>query len=240
VRTFCLFTGYPRSGHSLVGALLDAHPNAVIAHEQQALRYLRAGIGREPLLYLLEQNAMQPADSARSRFAVDGQWQGRHSQMRVMGDKAAWGTSLALERRPQLAETAQRVMRGSLRWIHVVRNPFDIIARIAEREAIALDGAAAHFARLARVNSDLRDRTDACWDVRLERLIGAPGSELAKLCGYLGLDVTAKYLEACSKIVFDSPRRARESARWSPELIGAVQAEIGRHSFLAGYGFDTE
>jgi len=27
VRTFCLFIGYPRSGHSLVGSLLDAHPD---------------------------------------------------------------------------------------------------------------------------------------------------------------------------------------------------------------------
>lgn len=27
VRTFIMFVGHPRSGHSLVGSLLDAHPN---------------------------------------------------------------------------------------------------------------------------------------------------------------------------------------------------------------------
>jgi hypothetical protein len=32
VHAFCLFDGYSRSGHSLVGALLDAHPKITIAH----------------------------------------------------------------------------------------------------------------------------------------------------------------------------------------------------------------
>ncbi len=33
VHTFVLFVGYPRSGHSLIGSMIDAHPNAIIAHE---------------------------------------------------------------------------------------------------------------------------------------------------------------------------------------------------------------
>lgn len=33
IKTFVLFIGYPRSGHSLVGALIDAHPHAVVSHE---------------------------------------------------------------------------------------------------------------------------------------------------------------------------------------------------------------
>ena len=33
MRFFVLFVGYPRSGHSIVASLLDAHPNVVIAQE---------------------------------------------------------------------------------------------------------------------------------------------------------------------------------------------------------------
>jgi len=33
VKSFVLFIGYPRSGHTLVSTLIDAHPNAVIANE---------------------------------------------------------------------------------------------------------------------------------------------------------------------------------------------------------------
>ena len=31
--TYCMFLGYQRSGHSLIGALLNAHPGTVIAHD---------------------------------------------------------------------------------------------------------------------------------------------------------------------------------------------------------------
>ena len=33
VETFVMFIGYPRSSHSLVGAILDAHPQIIIPHE---------------------------------------------------------------------------------------------------------------------------------------------------------------------------------------------------------------
>ena len=39
LRAFCLFMGYTRSGHSLVGACLDAHPEAAIAHEAKIFEY---------------------------------------------------------------------------------------------------------------------------------------------------------------------------------------------------------
>src|SRR6185503_2841686 len=44
--TFCTFIGYPRSGHTLIGSLLYAHPNAIIADELDALRFLQAGFSR--------------------------------------------------------------------------------------------------------------------------------------------------------------------------------------------------
>ncbi|MBV6654043.1 MAG: hypothetical protein KI786_09830, partial [Mameliella sp.] len=31
------FIGYPRSGHSILGALLDAHPQVALSHELDAL-----------------------------------------------------------------------------------------------------------------------------------------------------------------------------------------------------------
>ena len=33
MQTLVLFVGHARSGHSLVGAILDAHPEIIIAHE---------------------------------------------------------------------------------------------------------------------------------------------------------------------------------------------------------------
>jgi len=42
VDRFVMFVGFPRSSHSLVGSLLDAHPEACIAHEMDVLKYVMA------------------------------------------------------------------------------------------------------------------------------------------------------------------------------------------------------
>jgi hypothetical protein len=42
--TLCLFIGHPRSGHTLGGALLDAHPNAVIAQKLDVLGLVLDGL----------------------------------------------------------------------------------------------------------------------------------------------------------------------------------------------------
>ena len=39
VQTFVMFIGYPRSSHSLVGAILDAHPEIIIPHEYHILEH---------------------------------------------------------------------------------------------------------------------------------------------------------------------------------------------------------
>ena len=49
IRTFCLFVGYPRSGHSIVGAMLNAHRDAVISNEADAPVHILAGCSRNGL-----------------------------------------------------------------------------------------------------------------------------------------------------------------------------------------------
>ena len=64
VRTFLLFVGHPRSGHSLVGSLLDAHPDVVVSHELDALEVRRRRLPPRPAVH------------ARAR-ALEGQRRGR-------------------------------------------------------------------------------------------------------------------------------------------------------------------
>ena len=41
VEKFCLFVGYSKSGTSLIGATLDAHPNIIISHEIDIFQIIR-------------------------------------------------------------------------------------------------------------------------------------------------------------------------------------------------------
>jgi hypothetical protein len=49
VQTFFLFIGYPRSGHTLMEALWDAHAQMVVSHELDVLQYVFARFSREQI-----------------------------------------------------------------------------------------------------------------------------------------------------------------------------------------------
>ena len=44
-----MFIGYPRSGHTLVATFLDAHQDAIIGHELDALKYIEANFSKEQI-----------------------------------------------------------------------------------------------------------------------------------------------------------------------------------------------
>ena len=59
IQSIVHFAGFPRSGHSLIGSIIDAHPNARIAHELVAIGLLEAGL---PLVAALEALQEQTED----------------------------------------------------------------------------------------------------------------------------------------------------------------------------------
>jgi hypothetical protein len=100
VETYCLFIGHARSGHSIVGALLDAHRQIVISDELDALRYVPYGFDRWQLTYGSLDIARRQALTQRRKagrggqtysYHVPGQWQGRANDLRVVGIAARAG-----------------------------------------------------------------------------------------------------------------------------------------------------
>src|SRR5829696_1667506 len=91
VERYAMFGGYPRSGHSVIGSLLNAHPDMVVAHELNALRYVQAGFSRLQLFSLLLVSDRKFEAHGRTwgryEYRVPGQWQGRWRRLRVIGDK---------------------------------------------------------------------------------------------------------------------------------------------------------
>jgi hypothetical protein len=245
VEAYCMFIGYPRSGHSLVGSLLDAHPDVVIAHELDALRYVDLGFRRRQIWALLMANADRFTAKGRRTntdydYAVPGQWQGRTEQPKVLGDKKGRASTLRLGRSPELLDVVRRRMGVPLRVVHVVRNPYDNIATMLARGEPDLESAVAAYEDLVRTNADLRRRLTAeeLVEVRHEDLLARPQPELGRLIAHLGLPVPDGYLEACASILFPSPKQTRGSAPWTPGLQARVAALIDGHDFLAGYRFD--
>ncbi|UUY01669.1 sulfotransferase [Svornostia abyssi] len=251
VQTYVTFIGYPRSGHSMVGSLLDAHPQAAISHELDALRYVGAGYDRWRLFHLILTNVRRTARRGRVQtgysYAVPGQWQGRWENLAVIGDKKGGRSTIRLDDDPALIQRLHAVVRLPTRYVLIVRNPFDNVATIAKRD-VQEQGIEAETAleHAVRRYVDLTARVDrfvgrvAPSDVHIARhedFIERPQDELRRLCAFVGLTPERGYLDACAGLLFASPNRSRDTAGWTTRQRDEVEALIARHEFLAGYTF---
>lgn len=243
LQSYLLFIGYPRSGHSLIGALLDAHPDMVVAHELDVLRYQAAGFDREQIAYLLIRNSELFASAGRGwggyDYQVPGQWQGRFRKLRVLGDKKGGSTTLKLGLKPERLDHLEALFEQRARYLHVVRNPFDCIATIARRTGQDLDSVTGRFFEMCAINRSLKDRIPAerLFEIRHEDMLAQPAEQLRRICAFLQVAPEADYLAACAAIVTPARRPSREKLAWRAEQIAAVEDHIERYDFLAGYRF---
>jgi Sulfotransferase family len=246
VETYCMFIGYPRSGHSLIGSLLDAHPNAVIAHELDALRFVKAGFDKHQLYQLLLDNSRRFTQRGRGwtgyAYEVPHQWQGRFDDLRVIGDKKGGRSTIQLAKNLELLHQLQKTVATEIKFVHAIRNPYDNVATMYKRALehgynSALMTTVEDYISRCEMNADLKKRLEKgkMLDVCHESFIGDPKSSLRELCDFLGLGYDEDYLAACASIVFESPHRSRYDIEWDAASLTAVREGIERFDFLKGY-----
>ncbi len=251
LENFLIFAGYPRSGSSTLGALLDAHPQMLVAHECNVLKHLLAGYTRSQMFALIERNSRRFAASGRNstgyKCLVENQYNGRTTQLRVLGDKKAGRTALLLAHDSRLLDRLQATIRLPLKCLHLVRNPFDMITT---------DAYGGH-AKQRQITPEVFDRTcreffdrfDAMtrlisskrfdvYTVRYENLLNNPAAELQYLTAWLGVDSEPAWHDACCRHLFRSPHKSRSTYAWSGREIHRVTECIGRCDFLRGYTFE--
>jgi len=152
VKTILFFIGYSRSRHTLLGSLLDAHPHMVIADETSAFgrwssnphKWINSSInkyyntlfasskrvvskGRRSQVF---KGSVSKATS-KFRYYVPNQWQGTFEQyIEVIGDKSGAFTAFSMNRRNAVApvQLLEETSGAKVKFVHVVRNPFDNIA----------------------------------------------------------------------------------------------------------------
>jgi hypothetical protein len=247
---FCFFIGYTRSGHTLVGSMLDAHPDVVVAHELDAVNCVRHHFSRSQLFALLLERDLQfgAIDWTWSgyNYEVPGQYQGRYRRLRVLGDKRGNSTALELAQRPELLDRMRRLVKVPIRVIHVTRNPYDNIATISRKnkflrqDASKLTLATKGYGQSCEAVSTIRQLLDPSelLDVPYESFVNEPARSLAGLCEFIGVEPDATYLEACAGLIWPSVNRSRDAVDWSAGERAGVEGLIDRYEFLSSYTFD--
>lgn len=152
VEKFVFFIGYQRSGHSIIGSFMDAHPHMVIAHEFMLFNKLKEMDekykdmsplrNKEVLFNELYQDSCTDAErgwrSGQLRnknytLTINSQWQGRYDRhIQVIGDKSGGATTTVYTSSPLKFEEYLNNLKKTtgipVKVLHVVRNPYDMIA----------------------------------------------------------------------------------------------------------------
>ncbi len=271
VEKFIVFVGYPRSGSSITGSLLDAHPNAIIAHEFYLFTKLRDKpelisskrdlfneLYVNSYLSMLEGWRNSKANTKGYTLEVEGLYQGRFNQtLKVIGDKTAGDTANLFDLHPWLSHTPyykrlQQTVGIPLYIIHVIRNPFDLIATSTMYVHEARQAASkAHklydpvrtkmnfhsvFRKAAAVQR-LKSLQLPVLDVHLVDLVTMPVETMKSICAFLDLTCSQDYLHKCKKKVFGSLSKSRELIDWPHSLKEQVEREQKKYPFFSRYSY---
>lgn len=247
LQCYCMFIGYPRSGHTLVGSLLDAHRHVVIGLELDALRYVKFGFSRNQLFTLLTENSRWHARQGRQwtgySYQVPNQWQGRTEAMKIIGDKRGGDSSRRLAKSYPLFERLRRKVGVPVKIIHAVRNPYDNVSTMTLRkDADNLDVAMDDYLSMVDVAERVRKDVGPAnfHTLHHEDLIAAPHRELKAMCDFLGVDAPEDYLNDCAGILFESPRKTRAGLAWTDAQLQRMAKACAEHDFLRRYTYADE
>lgn len=268
LKYYVMFIGPARSGHSIMGMLLDAHPDIVCAHEYDLVKNYKVGSDRNRIFNEIINKAATAArgsyhghaihEKGRFSYAVKNQYQGRYRRIEVIGHKKGSVTVNGLG--GNYAETLgnlQQFLNLPIKLIHVRRNPFDNIATVfraqtrmdmpaapaRSHDAPLIDSIDYYFKIYEKCKEiekyALKAENFNFHSIKQEDFIKNPYKIMSGLCKYLEVEATEEYLNACSGIVYKRPHQARYKIKWDETDKANVQNHIDLYDDLKEYKWET-
>ena len=267
LQSFVFFVGWARSCSSIVGSLLDAHPNMIVAHEYFTFSKLvhRPELRNRSILFnkLYNRSYENAVEGCRTNkttakgydFNMIGSWHGRFSNLKVIGDKAGRNSVQQLSKNGRkFYEQFRRDVKLPLKPLHVIRNPFDIIATTVLYMANSAPGKIAatptnkftDFNSLKRATQEIiqlsNDIMHMLPDLKLsphqvycDDLIADPIKTVSDICDYLEVECSAEYLQMCDDKIFKEPSMSRNLVTWDPKTLPSLTNDLKKFPFFSRY-----
>lgn len=245
IQSYCVFLGAGRCGHTLIGTLLDAHPNIIISDQLDVLKYVQAGFTKNQIFSLILQRSKKIAERGKIRggyyYLIPKQWQGKFNKVSIIGDKHARNTVLRLHNNPLLLSQLHNTVNNDIKYIHSIRNPYDNISTIAFKQKLALADAIDYYFNICDYVAEVKTQINQndILEIPHEMFIQNPKNWLLKIGDFFNIEMPDDYLNDCAGIVYTSPHKSRYDIEWSGELKELVRNKMLRFDFLKKYSFDS-
>ena len=280
VEKFVFFVGYPRSGHSIIGSMMDAHPDIVIAHEFMLFKKWQDDpdllMNKSSLFNALYRDSYTEAkkgwrssDKGNKGYTFDmlSSWQGRFCQLRVIGDKSGGHTArMYLQSSQRACRTYEELVdtvKVPVHIIHVVRNPYDMIATQVLYTTLSggvggkkKNATADHpYSNAEQLQKSIRQINSLASAVQgmienchLENTLEIhnadhvkdPKATLQQICDFLDVECPEDYLQECDDKTFKQLSKTRELVVWNPEAHALVKAIIKKFPFFHRYSIGED
>lgn len=240
--TFLLFVGAPRSGTTMLGQILNNHPNCLVAMEHSFMQRLLSGDNRAALEVELVQRALGHFLHGMTKDAKYGptlsryqprwkplSWIGHKygkADVRIIGDKKAGGNSATYLAQPEAFR--QAVERyGNVKFLHLIRHPLQAALSMQRSHRESFEDSLELILTRDGGAWELGERyPDAICHVYYEDLLRHPDVELKKILTFLDLTAEQAWIDDVVQTV--SPARPYP---FSEEMLQAANAKV--HEFGA-------
>lgn len=243
LRCFVLIVGSSRSGSTLLGAVIDGHPQAIVANESGDSMTLWRGLNRDEVLDTIVARAAVSAANDRSSTGYRYQI-GPHPAVKqgvlVVGDKTWNPTLLLLHGNPTLLSSLEERLGVPVRLIHAIRSPFDVIATMHRRSGMSVRDRSRWYFMHCEAAEALRERLprESFLESHHADLVTDPVAEVGRLGRFLGLPHDEAHVSAVQGLLFEQPRRTAEGILWSAADVDAIVARMAAFACLSRYGVE--
>jgi len=230
------FIGHGRSGHTIVSAILDSHPNVRISEEHKYIgRWHREGWSREKIIQHLLPTG-QGKERKLKALPGSGPWTGEH-EMLYMGDKCGWDAVTEVKKREaplSILDDFGAHMGMNVKVIHTIRDPYDnICAWLDSPKYQRMWGtgntmymkAIRQYTRFYGTADKLLKRYDH-FDLHNGEMCSDPRRVITELAEYLELPIVEPWLTNAADSVFKRPNKRADRREWPDRWVRNIDERV--------------
>lgn len=238
---FCFFIGYSRSGHSLIGSILDAHKNIIIAHEYNFLDNMCQN--KDDLFNDLIETSKKQSDKGRKEgkydYTIKDSYQGKYTKLKVLGDKKGEATTGMLFKDSFiLLKAFQQYVKCPIKILHVTRNPFDMLSTNKANNKKGINVLLNFIEVNNKIKKVCEDIGIKVLDVNFEKFVKNTKTELKRICNFLNVEYSNEYFNNVNNIINKKLHKSRFEVDWKKEDIEYLENKLKNYKLFEHYKYE--
>lgn len=239
VKTFVIFLGHAHSGHSIVGAILDAHKQTAISNEINIPKLIvdhklrKEEIEKITLSFSLNKSDLKGWLNTGYLYNVENGYQGKTKYPKVLGDKKGGGSTRVIRNNPEVLTNLVKIFGKKLKFINVVRNPYDNIAAFSHywKEPLGMQHVIRYYENLETNIQIEKKYPKQFFKINHQNFLKNPKIEYIKLLRFLNLKVNKEQVESSVSIVRKEENKRSNKITWPKN----ISEEIKKQKKLINY-----